>query len=252
MVLGHEIPFEQLLTNEVRTVLSENRINMTKNILQCNTSCIVGWLLGVHVDTFDCLYMSSVLQCHPRFAGKPIACALKPLKMFDDNEQKGLSYREQKKVVVIMTSVDPKTCRAVTANCFSVWNKQTEKHVKLRPDGTNFKFIEWLAGPYAGPRTPSNTLETQLGANKQGDIMEFSCSVHLHGVIDLDVPIQVEGEPKTLKQILTTLRTKNNWAFPPVLADQQDQTRRDTWNMPPWTTPRSRRSSPKSLCTPQK
>ena len=133
--------------------------------------------------------MSSVLQCHPRFAGKPIACALKPLKIFDDNEQKGLSYREQKKVAVIMTSVDPKTRKAVTANCFSVWNKQTKKHVKLRPDGTNFKFIEWLAGPYAGLRTPSNTLETQLGANKQRDIMEFSCSVHLHGVIDLDVPI---------------------------------------------------------------
>ena len=116
----------------------------------------------IHVDTFDFQYMSSVLQCHPRFAGKPVACALKPLKMFDDNEQKGLSYREQKKVAVIMTSVDPKTRHAVTANCFSVWNKQTEKHVKLRPDGTNFKFIEWLAGPYSGLRTPSNTLETQL------------------------------------------------------------------------------------------
>ena len=214
MVLGHEIPFEQLLTDEVRTVLSENRIELTKNILQCNTTCTIGWLLGVHVDTFDCLYMSSVLQCHPRFAGKPIACALRPLKMFDDTEQKGLSYREQRKVIVIMTSTDLAIRRSVTANCFSVWNKQDEEHVKLRPDGTNFKFIEWLSGPYAGNRNPDNSRETQLGSTKQRDIMENSVAIFLHGVTNLDLPILVEGELKTLKQILTTLRTHTNWRFP--------------------------------------
>ena len=214
MVLGHEVPFDQLLTDDFRTVLSENRIELTKNLLQWNTSCTVGWLLGAHVDTFDCRYMSSVLQCHPRFAGKPIACALRPLKMFDEKEQKDLPYREQKKVVVILTSTELSTRRAVTANCISVWNKQDEKHVKLRPDGTNFKFIEWLAGPHAGNRNPDNSRETQLGATKQRDIMENSVTIFLHGVTALDLPLSLEGEMKTLKQILTTLRTHTNWGFP--------------------------------------
>ena len=113
-----------------------------------------------------------------------------------------------------MTSLDPKVRASVNANCISVWNKQTKEHVELRPDGTNFKYIEWLAGPHAVGRTPSNQKETCLGATKQEDLMNQSCAVHFHGVIDFDYPIPIEGKPKTLKQILTTLYTKNNWTFP--------------------------------------
>ena len=44
--------------------------------------------------------------------------------------------------------------------------------------------------------------------------MENSVAIFLHGVTNLDLPILVEGELKTLKQILTTLRTHTNWRFP--------------------------------------
>ena len=140
MYCGHNEPIQDLLSDTANQTLQDHQMNVYKETLQSPTPMICGWLLGAEPRTFNCKHFTDLLNSLPKFEKLPVACKKQALKK---SKTEKLEYGEGTMAIVILCSSSYRDPTNVAMK--ATFNRKTAKAISERPDGANFKYIEYYA-----------------------------------------------------------------------------------------------------------
>jgi hypothetical protein len=113
-------------------------MNIYTEALQAAFSMVCGWLLGADTQSYNCDHFTELLRSLPKFANLPVACRKWVIKM-----EKGESIHpgEGTQGIVILCNADYLTETNIAMK--ATFNRSTRQTIAERPDGLNFKYIEY-------------------------------------------------------------------------------------------------------------
>ena len=211
LCIGHDSPFEIINNSNFQDKLVSQNIAVYKNDLQCNSQIIVGWLLTAHTATLNYREYTKLLQQHPLLLGREIQCMEKVHRKHPNEPYKKKGDPGAIMVAALVTDRNKVTRSKVRKACRQIFNTQTPEMAALRPGGANFRFIDWYAD---NDSTPPNAIKTKFAAQAltaQKTWMRRARAITVRGIVNFDYPFEYKGDKLTIRQILTTVKTRNNW-----------------------------------------
>jgi hypothetical protein len=196
-------------------------MNLWSETLQAASSMVCGWLLGADTQTFDCVHLTELLRMLPKFANLPVACRKLIVKLRISETFPDPKTAPQGIVILCDGQFLKETNIAMKAT----FNRSSTKAIAERPDGLNFKYIEYYAEPKSKNPTHKQAAQTMKARLKQTKWMERTRRVRIDGIHGIDFAIllpdpastqevPLPDTPTTLRQIITNLKCQSNYKYP--------------------------------------
>ena len=219
MYCGHNEPIQDLLSDTAIQTLQDHQMNVYKETLQSPTPMICGWLLGAEPRTFNCKHFTDLLNSLPKFEKLPVACKKQALKK---SKTEKLEYGEGTMAIVILCSSSYRDPTNVAMK--ATFNRKTAKAISERPDGANFKYIEYYADTKSKAATRKQLDSAGVAMIKQKKWCQNISQVRIEGIDNLDHPILLTNPlstpsnplpdiPTTCKQSILSIKCQTNYKF---------------------------------------
>ena len=212
ILAGHNVPLDELVSDTVKNHFTNVQMSFYSETLQAAFPVVCGWLLGADPMSFNSDHFTALLRSLPKFAILPVACRRRKLKM-TKNER----IDPEGGVDAIVILCDGNYLAASNLALKATFNRSTPAAIADRPDGLNFKYIEYFAEPSS--RQPTNTQlnQTMKAKIKQGQFSEVIRRIRISGIEDIDYAIQlnINDETKTtMREVLMGLKCQSNYRYP--------------------------------------
>jgi hypothetical protein len=175
-------------------------MNLWPETLQDASSMVCGWLLGADTKTFDCVHLTELLQTLPKFANLPVACRKHILKL--DMTEKFADPKTAPQGIVILCDGEFLTETNIAMK--ATFNRSSTKAIAERPDGLNFKYIEY----YAEPKSKSPT-------HKQA-AQKITASKQRHGLPNKQTTAQKATTFARIRAKLSTMKKTKRKTYSPT------------------------------------
>jgi hypothetical protein len=214
---GHSDPHTDFLSDTVRQAFQDHQMNIYPETLQAAVPMVCGWLLGADAKSFNCEQFTDLLNSLKKFEKLPVACRKRVLKMTRTEE---IAERTGIQGVVILCNADYRTESNVALK--ATFNRSSPKAIANRPDGTNFKYIEYYADPKSKTPTNAQLRLTRKARVKQQAFSENVGRIRIDGINNLDYVIDLPNpfstptkplpdQPTTCKQLILSLKCQSNY-----------------------------------------
>jgi hypothetical protein len=102
-------------------------------------------------ETLDCVHLTELLRTLPKFANLPVACRKRIVKL--RISEKFPDPKTAPQGIVILCNGE--FLKETNITMIATFNRSSTKAIAERPDGLNFKYIEYYAEPKSKTR-PTN------------------------------------------------------------------------------------------------
>jgi hypothetical protein len=187
--------------------------------LQAAFSMVCGWLLGADAQSFNCDHFTELLKSLPKFANLPVACRKRVIKM-----EKGESIHpgEGTQGTVILCNADYLTETNIAME--ATFNRSTPQDIAERPDGYNFRYIEYFAEAKSKTATHKQLTNTKKAKYKQQEFYDNIRRIRIEGIHCLDYAINLPNpnstpqkplpdRPTTCRQMISSLKCQDNYKY---------------------------------------
>jgi hypothetical protein len=110
---------------------------------------VCGWLLAADTNNFDCDQLTELVRTLPKFANLPVACRKRILKL--GITEKIADTKNTTQGIVILCGGEFLTETNIAMKL--TFNRSSTKAIAERPDGLNFKYIEYYVEVKSKSRT---------------------------------------------------------------------------------------------------
>lgn len=213
---GHSLPHLDL-TDTVKQAFQDHQMNIYTETLQAASSMVCGWLLGADARTFNCEQFTDLLNSLPKFAKLPVACKKRILRL---TKEEDIPKETGTQGVIILCNADYRTQSNIALK--ATFNRSTTKAIADRPDGTNFKYVEYYADKES--KTPTNKQFTLTAKARMKQKAFAAClgRVRLEGITNMNYVIALPNpmstptkplpdQPTTGKQLILSLKCQSNY-----------------------------------------
>ena len=220
---GHNDPHTVLVSDLVRQTLQSSQMNLYAEALQATTSRVCGWLLGADTKSFNCDHFTELLRSLPKFQKLPVASRRRMLKM--KSEDVLLDRTDPNTVYGIVILCDGNFLKETNIAMKATFNRSSPKAIADRPDGLNFKYIEYYGEAKSKSPTHKQAVQITKAKAKQKKWMFLQRRIRIDGIQGIDFAILLPDPdstpakplpdlPTTLRQIITNLKCQSNYKYP--------------------------------------
>jgi len=212
ILAGHNVPLDELVSDTVKNLFTNVQMSFYSETLQAAFPVVCGWLLGADPISFNSDHFTALLRSLPKFAILPVACRKRKLKM-TKNER----IDPEGGVDAIVILCDGNYLAASNLALKATFNRSTPAAIADRPDGLNFKYIEYFAEPSSRQPTNSQLNQTMKAKIKQGQFSEVIRRIRISGIEDIDYAIQLninDIAKTTMREVLMGLKCQSNYRYP--------------------------------------
>jgi hypothetical protein len=187
--------------------------------LQAAFSMVCGWLLGADAQSFNCDHFTELLKSLPKFAHLPVACRKRVIKM---DKGESIHPGEGTQGIVILCNADYLTETNIAMK--ATFNRSTPQAIAERPDGYNFKYIEYFAEAKSKTATHKQLKTTIKAKFKQNKFYDNIRRIRISGIHCLDYAIDIPNpdstqknplpdRPTTCRQMISSLKCQDNYEY---------------------------------------
>ena len=187
LLVGHDV-----IILDCKAILSDFtdvKMFFQRNPLKSPEPYICGWLIGCHVQTFNCAHFTKLLQGHPKLAKIPICCKKRPIKLKKDDKP---VWNDSKFITAITNDCSFKQAHIAIKILKTIFNKNWRA-----PGRTRFKVYQILWQTKIS-WSWSKEIFIQKAINIQKYLKNLAEKFPISGVFDLHFPVDINGNFLTL------------------------------------------------------
>lgn len=216
---GHNESYQDIFSDTAIQTLQDHQMNVNKEILQSPTPMVCGWFLGAEPRTFNCDQFTDLLNSLPKFENLPVACKKQTLKK---SKSEKIEWGEGTFAITILCSSTYRDATNIAMK--ATFNRKTAKAISERPDGANYKYMEYYADTKSKAGTRKQLATAASAIIKQKKWSENISQVRIEGISNLDHPIMITNPlstpinplpdiPTTCKQSMLSIKCQSNYKF---------------------------------------
>jgi 3-dehydroquinate dehydratase len=182
-------------------------------------SMVCGWLLGADAQSFNCDHFTELLKSLPKFANLPVACRKRVMEM---EKEEYIHPGEGTQGIAILCNADYLTETNIAMK--ATFNRSTPQAIAQRPDGYNFKNIEYFAEAKSKTATHKQLTTTKKAKFKQNKFYDNIRRIRISGIHCLDYARNIpnpDSTPQnplpdrrtTCRQMISSLKCQDNYEY---------------------------------------